>query len=259
MVKRVTDREVVRFFANKKIATMQELKHALETEVDMTVYRALKRLSYRTSYSHGGRYYALSRTVEFGEKGLWSTNSVWFSRSGTLAATLERWVTASEFGYFAEELEQQLHVGVRETLLRLVHKDRVMRERMGRSYFYCSSNASVQRRQLAAREAKLGNATLQVFRGPDQVPDEAKASIVLFAALLDERQRRLFAGVEALQFGRGEEQWIADLLGIHRQTVARGRRELLDKKIDFNRIRKEGAGRPRVEKKHRKSSRRSSS
>lgn len=259
MVKRVTDRELVRFFANKKIATMQELKHALETEVDMTVYRALKRLGYLTSYSHGGRYYALSRRVEFDEAGLWSTNAVWFSRSGTLAATLERWVTASEFGYFAEELEQQLHVGVRETLLRLVHKDRVMRERMGRSYLYCSSNASVQRRQLAAREAKLGNAALAVFRGPDQVPDEVKASIVLFAALLDERQRRLFAGVEALQFGRGEEQWIADLLGIHRQTVARGRRELLDKKIDFNRIRKEGAGRPRVEKKHRKSSRRSSS
>ena len=51
MIKRMTDRELARFFANKKIATMQELKHALVTEVDMTVYRALKRLSYRTSYS----------------------------------------------------------------------------------------------------------------------------------------------------------------------------------------------------------------
>ena len=75
MVKRVTDRELVRLFANKKIAPMQELKHALGTEVDMTVYRALKRLSYRTSYSHGGRYYALSRMVEFDEKGLWSTKA----------------------------------------------------------------------------------------------------------------------------------------------------------------------------------------
>ena len=32
-----------------------------------------------------------------------------------------------------------------------------------------------------------------------------------------------------------------------RQTVAKGRRELLDKNVDFNRTRKEGAGRPRVE------------
>ncbi len=259
MIKRVTDRGLVRFFAKKKIATMPELKHVLGTEVDMTVYRALKRLSYRSSYSHGGRYYALSRTVEFDEKGLWSTHSVWFSRRRTLAATLERWVTASELGYFAEELEQQLHVGVRETLLRLIQKNRVTRQRMGRSYLYCSSNASVRRRQLVAREAQLGDAALQVLSGPDEVPDEVKAAVVLFAALLDERQRRLFAGVEALQFGRSADGWIADLLGIHRQTVAKGRRELLDKNIDFNRIRKEGAGRPRVEKKRRKSSRRSSS
>ena len=70
MIKRMTDRELARFFANKKIATMQELKHALVTEVDMTVYRALKRLSYRTSYSHGGRYYALNRTIKFGENGV---------------------------------------------------------------------------------------------------------------------------------------------------------------------------------------------
>ena len=259
MLKRMTDRELARFFANKKIATMQELKHALGTEVEMTVYRTLKRLSYRTSYSHGSRYYALSRTIKFGENGLWSTNSVWFSRSGTLAATLERWVITSELGYFADELEQQLHVGVRETLLRLIQKDRVGRQRMGRSYLYCSSITSVRRRQLVAREAKLGNAALQVLSGPDEVPDEVKAAVVLFAALLDERERRLFAGVEALQFGPGADGWIADLLGIHRQTVAKGRRELLDKNIDFNRIRKEGAGRPRVEKKRRKSSRRSSS
>ena len=127
------------------------------------------------------------------------------------------------------------------------------RQRMGRSYLYCSSNASVRRRQLVAREAKLGDAALQVLSGPDEVADEVKAAVVLFAVLLDERQRRLFAGVEALQFGRSADGWIADLLGIHRQTVAKGRRELLDKNIDFNRIRKEGAGRPRVEKKHRKS------
>ena len=104
MIKRMTDRELARFFANKKIATMQELKHALVTEVDMTVYRALKRLSYRTSYSHGGRYYALNRTIKFGENGLWSTNSVWFgcnSHTDTdhcqlrIGTTLSRAVTSA--------------------------------------------------------------------------------------------------------------------------------------------------------------------
>ena len=37
-----------------KIATMPELKRALGTEVDVTVFRKLKQLAYRTSYSHRG-------------------------------------------------------------------------------------------------------------------------------------------------------------------------------------------------------------
>jgi hypothetical protein len=154
--------------------------------------------------------------------------------------------------------EPQFGVGVRESLLRLVQKGRVSRDRMGRAFLYCSSNQSARRRQWEARAAKLGKSELQPLGGPDQVPDKVKAAVVLFAALLDEQQRRLFADVEALQFGHGAESWIAEPLGIHRQTVAKGRLELLDKKVDFNRIRKEGAGRPRVEKKHRKSSKRSS-
>jgi len=66
---------------------MPELKTALGTEVDVTVFRKLKQLSYRTSYAHRGSYYTLDETAQFDEKGLWSFNSVWFSREGTLLAT----------------------------------------------------------------------------------------------------------------------------------------------------------------------------
>ena len=41
----------------EKIATMRELKTALGTNVDMTVFRKLKELACRTSYSHRGGYY----------------------------------------------------------------------------------------------------------------------------------------------------------------------------------------------------------
>ena len=95
-----------------------------------------------------------------------------------------------------------------------------------------------------------------LLREIGNAPD-VKAAIVLFAALCDERLRRLFAGVEALQLGRGAEGWIADLLGIHRQTVAKGRQERLAGEVLVDRIRKPGAGRPRVEKKRRQSSTRS--
>ena len=61
-----------------KIATMPELKKALGTAVDVTVFRKLKQLAYRTSYSHRGSYYALNETLQFDSNGLFSFQSVWF-------------------------------------------------------------------------------------------------------------------------------------------------------------------------------------
>jgi len=245
-------KKLTAFLDRERVATMDDLKSALETDVAMTIYRALKKASYRTSYSHNGRYYALSKSMRFGKDGLWSARSVWFSRHGTLLATLEKLVADSERGCFADDLESLLHVGVKESLLRLVQRGRVSRERIGRSFLYCSKNESARKRQMAARG--IGPLILGALT---DVPDEVKAAIVLFAALLDERQLRLFAGIEVLQFGRTAEGWLSELLGVHRQTIARGRQELLDRKVDFERVRKKGAGRPRVEKKRPRSSKKS--
>ena len=48
------------------------------------------------------------------------------------------------------------------------------------------------------------------------MPDQLRAAIVLFASLLDERQRRLYAGLESLKCGWGGDARIAGLLGIGR-------------------------------------------
>lgn len=258
MPTRQADLALLQFLTSKTIATMDELKSAMGTHADVTVYRALKRLSYRSSYTHGGQYYSLDRLIQFDSSGLCSIGEVRFSKDGTLADTLERIVTSSPAGHFAQELENIVQVGVRETLLRLVNNRRIARLRIARSYLYMAKNASVRRQQLAVREAELGEPVAALI-SPEQVSDDVRAAIILFTALLDERQLRLFAGVESLQFGPGSERWLAELLGIHRQTVAKGRRELLDGDVDFDRIRKKGAGRPSVEKKAHKSSRKSES
>jgi hypothetical protein len=96
----------------QKIATMEDLKQALGTSADATVFRKLAGLDYRTSYSHRGRYYTLDEMARFDELGLWSFRQVWFSRFGTLVSTVEALVAASESGYDAAELENLLHVGV---------------------------------------------------------------------------------------------------------------------------------------------------
>ena len=52
-------------FQRKHIATLQELKQALQTTSTMTVFRRLKALGYRTSYSHRGKYYTLLHIPQF--------------------------------------------------------------------------------------------------------------------------------------------------------------------------------------------------
>jgi hypothetical protein len=98
------------FLRMQKIATLPELKQALGTTVDITVFRKLKELSYRSSYSHRGRYYTLDEIPQFDPQGLWSFHEVWFSRWGNLVTTLETLVSAAPQGYFANELQLILHV-----------------------------------------------------------------------------------------------------------------------------------------------------
>ena len=104
---------LLRFLRRHRIATLPQLKQLLGTEADITVFRKLKELSYRTSYSHRGSFYTLDEIAAFDERGLWSFDSVWFSRHGTLVATAEVCVTQSPAGYFASELEGILHLPVK--------------------------------------------------------------------------------------------------------------------------------------------------
>jgi hypothetical protein len=252
--------DLARALRRTKIATMPELKKALGTEVDVTVFRKLKQLAYRTSYSHRGSYYTLEETARFDEQGLWSFHSVWFSRYGTLLATAEAFVESSENGYFVEELDHLLRVSTKEPLRRLVEQKRIARQPVSRLYLYCSIDPARRQRQLLGRRLRQTAPSLASSgAGAEAVPDELKAAIVLFFSMLDEKQRRLYAGLESLKLGYGGDQRIADFIGMDPHTVAKGRRELLEQDLDPERIRKAGGGRKPVEKKRPKSSRASKS
>lgn len=242
--------QVAEFFHTGKIATMPELKEVLGTEVDMTVFRKLSELGYQTSYSHRGRYYTLNGIPQFDESGLWSYRSVWFSRLGTLVKTVEAFATGSAAGYFTEELDNILHVETKAALLKAQRRGWVSREGVRGRYLYCSPVEEVRQSQINARqdlESRPGMGR-SIIQG-EGVPDELRAKIILYFSLLDEKQRRLYAGLESLKFGRGGDGKVAEFLGIDAHTVARGREQLLGEDIEWDRIRKVGAGRPSVEKK----------
>src|SRR5439155_26063632 len=71
-----------------------------------------------------------------------------------------------------------------------------------------------------------------------------------FYGLLDEQQRRLFAGIESLRLGHGGDKLLAEFLGLDVHTVARGREQLLEQEVSLGRIRRIGGGRSRRSEEH---------
>lgn len=241
--------DLFKWLKRNKIATIDELKGVLGTDVNITVYRKLRELSYRTSYSHRGGYYTLDEVDRFDNQGLWSYREVRFSRYGNLLATAAALVKQSKAGYSAGELEQILQVGVKETLLKLVRQGRISRQKIAGLYLYCARSRDRIQEQLLGRRIQEGEPSLTrsvVARGI--LPDELKAAIVLFFSLLNEKQRRLYAGLESIKWGHGGDRKIADLRGLDVGTVAKGRGALLTQEVERESIRKAGGGRKSVKK-----------
>ncbi len=242
--------DLVSLFRKERVVTMAEMKEALGTQADATVFRKLKTLDYLSSYSHSGRYYTLKGIPEFDEHGLWSHKSVHFSRYGTLLSTAEALVDKARAGWHAPELESLVGVPVKEALLELFRKGRVSRERFAGRFLYCSSDPAVRNEQLLTGRVGEIEETLGILAPDPRIdPEELKAAIVLFSSLLDEKQRRLYAGLESLKFGHGGDRKVAGLLGLDVGMIARGRQQLLERDIEIDRVRRAGGGRRRVEKK----------
>jgi len=135
-------------------------------------------------------------------------------------------------------------------LLHLVRQNRIARQEVSHLYLYCASDGQQRRQQLLARQARveqLGVAASEMR--PAETSDELRAAIILFSSLLDEQQRRLYAGLESFKLGRGGDDRIAEFLQLNPHTVAKGRRQLLARDVEVDRIRKVGGGRKPVEKK----------
>jgi len=248
---------IVDLLKTNKIATLDELKRALHTRSTMTVFRKLTSMGYLSSYSHRGKYYTIPGIAKFDQTGLWAWHSIWFSKFGNLVETSKEFVDSSVSGFTAKELEQILHVEAKHALLKLFQVSRLYREKMSGLYVYVASEATKRKSQLAMRKSSASQFEFDLSYELQALSEELKAAVILFFSLLNEKQRRLYAGLEAFKLGYGGDKKIAQLLGLNVHTVAKGRQELFTGQIEEQRIRQEGAGRKPVEKKFQKSSKRS--
>ena len=245
---------IEKLLKHSKIATLDQLKAALNNPARCTIFRKLTQLEYLSSYSHRGKYYTLRSIAHFSTMGLWSYRSVWFSRFGNLLDTAQALVHDSEAGYTATELKDVLHVKTKHALNQLVRSDRLQREPFNSVYVYLAGERHVADRQRKARKIHLKRSSASlIVANPDLATEEAKAIIFLFCSMLDERQRRLYAGLESLKLGHGGDAHIASLLGMDPHTVARGRQELIGGDLSPDRVRAKGGGRLSQEKKRLKS------
>ncbi len=252
---RYHSKELKKLIVKNKMATMVEMKKAMGTTVDATIFRKLRELFYLRSYSHRGKYYTLPEILRFNEQGLWLCRGVHFSKQGSLLNTIEHHVNYSISGYFEHELESLLHVGVRVAVLKLLTENRISRKKVSGRYLYCSPRMKKRKRQCSDRKKQqaIADAALGPV-SPEVLFQEGKTLLELFVGLLDEKQRRLYAGLESIKLGHGGDQKIAHLFGMDMQTVAKGRKELWSGEIETDRVRQVGGGRKFLEKKRRKSS-----
>jgi len=232
-----------------KIADLPALKRVLGTDTDLTVFRKLKQLDYLASYTHRGRFYTLPEIAHFDDRGLWSHEDVWFSPHRTLLATVETFVHQSPQGYYAHELADELHAEVQQPLRHLVTHQRLARIEIDGQFLYTAIDSISRRKQTLARRSAQAVPVAVHAASLQASPDELKTAILLFYGLLDEQQRRLFAGLESMRLGHGGDTLLGDFLGLDGHTVARGRQQLLEQNVISGRTRRLGGGRTPTEKK----------
>jgi hypothetical protein len=247
--------DLKRLILKNKMSSMVEMKEVMGTTVDATIFRKLRELHYLRSYSHRGKYYTVPEVARFDAKGLWSCRDVHFSKQGSLLSTIEHHVDYCVAGYFEYEIESLLHVVVRVAVLKLLKENKITRQKVSGRYLYCSSSMNKRNRQCNDRKKHqaIADSTLEPMSS-EMMFQEGKTLVELFLSLLDEKQRRLYAGLESIKLGYGGDKKIAHLFGLDMHTIAKGRKELYSSKIETDRVRRVGGGRKLLEKKRLKSS-----
>lgn len=233
--------KLIEVFQSQRVLDLGIVKEIIGTTSRMTVFRQLKELGYYSSYSHSGKYYTHGSIPVFDRNGLWSYGGVRFSKHGNLMETIPVLVKKSEAGYFASELEELLHVFVHNAVGKLFALGRLQREQIVDRYLYLSPVLAES--QFLARKKMLTQGAAKSSSITDSTGQEIIEHLMTFLSVLNEKQRRLYLGLESIRLGHGGDVRMASVAGVNVKTVSHGRHELLSKEIDLDRVRRKGAGR----------------
>lgn len=239
---------ITELMISRKTVTLEQINECFNLS-RMSIIRRLGEIPYLTSYSHKGKFYTLKSIPEFSEEGIWSYNSVYFSKFDTLINTCRHLVNTSYSGYSVKELNNKLHVSTKLSLMELCKRKELHREKCNVGYVYLDKSLPRRKQQLILRNSQNETTVLNIDKLTGNViTDEMKAAIILFYSILNEKQKRLYAGLESLKIGHGGDSLISKFLNIDPETVSKGRKELYSGDFEKDKIRKQGAGRPEIKK-----------
>jgi len=142
-------------FAAETVVDFPRIRTVLGDASAMTAFRYLRQLPYRRSYNHNGRYYCLYEPSRHDRLGLWSVGDIHFSVDSSLGQTVRRLVYEAQAGATHRELQERLGVRVHNTLLTLLHRGEIERERLARLYVYLHRDAEVRREQIQRRKVLI--------------------------------------------------------------------------------------------------------
>jgi hypothetical protein len=139
----------------KSVVKFEDILTALDGASSSTAFRYLQQVPYRSSYNYNGRYYTLYEPSRYDRFGLLHHGDIYFSRDGTLKATVKRLIQESEIGFTSREMQELLRVRVQAFLPVLVKEREVERERLGGIYHYLHAKPEIGKVQRQGRIKRI--------------------------------------------------------------------------------------------------------
>ncbi len=154
-----TESQIVKQLRRDRIAKWRALAAQLECSTK-TVQRALAKVGYFSSINCNATFVTLEDVPRFDQLGLWTHETVHFSKHGNLPQTLRRIVEQAPAGCTVEELEQLVGTRVHNHVSRLLREGKLSRFLQGRKVVYLAAGL---RRQEAQQQVRCQ-------AEPEQVP-----------------------------------------------------------------------------------------
>src|SRR5439155_20776290 len=105
-----------------------------------------------------------------------------------------------------------LHVHVNNPLRQRVDPGRLQVSQVYGRYLSTAIERSSRRQQYLSRRTPQSVPVVANVTALEVLPEQLQSAILLFYSLLDEQQRRLYAGLESIKLGHGGDTLLADFL-----------------------------------------------